>query len=64
MKGLEIMLRQNFNFGWTVDKHISPFERLVMGEKAAPREVTLPHDAMIMGLRHTDKPVAGGIAYY
>jgi beta-galactosidase len=63
-KGKAKMLRQNFNFGWTVDKDMSPFERLIMGAAAAPKEVTLPHDAMIMGKRYPDKPTAGGIAYF
>lgn len=58
------MLRQDFNFGWAIDKHMSPFERLVSGERAAPKEVTLPHDAMIMGKRIPDRPTAGAIAYF
>ena len=58
------MLKQNFNFGWQVDKSMSPFERLLMSASSAPVDVTLPHDAMIGSRRQADKPVEGGIAYF
>ncbi len=58
------MLKQDFNAGWTVDRDISAFERLILGATPAPKEVTLPHDAMILGKRRADKPTAGGIAYF
>mgnify|MGYP001175469555 FL=1 len=57
------MLRQDFNKGWKFGQSISPLMALVSGVKAEPpKEVTLPHDAMILTDRKPDYPTGGGSA--
>jgi beta-galactosidase len=59
------MLRQDFNKGWKFGQSVSPLMALVTGNKPEPlKDVTLPHDAMILTDRSPDYPTGGGSAYF
>ncbi|GAA2974287.1 hypothetical protein JOD63_000339 [Microbacterium terrae] len=61
------MTSYDFNHDWTVGPQVSPFARLTQTTK--PKQITLPHDALISEPRSADNPgkgaffPSGGYAY-
>lgn len=57
-----LMAVSNFNAGWTVQEKKSPFEQ--HSSVAPPREITLPHDALILEERSADASARGKNGYF
>ncbi|PAD28703.1 glycoside hydrolase family 2 TIM barrel-domain containing protein [Paenibacillus sp. 7523-1] len=58
------MLKESFNKGWTLGKQISKLEAVFTGNNDKPKEVFLPHDAMILTERTEDSPLGPGGGYF
>ena len=59
------MIRQDFNSGWKFGQSVNALAALMSRTQAEPpKDVTLPHDAMVLSDRKPEYPTSGGSAFF